>query len=483
MTARLVGRTGRVRGTDVEVSDLLIIGSGRENGLRIEARTVSRRHAQIVRTGGQYYVEDLGSRNSTLLNGQPVKRFPIRHLDVLSIGPDADLIFMETGVAAPAMSRASSLRASIAWVNGPLAGQVEDITPGRGLVLGRRADLTIAAISRKHAALTIKGDYVTVEDLGSANGTWVNGTVISTVTVLSDGDEIALGNLVRCRVSVISGASSDTALFIDDSTQETIAVNRRSGHDREQELEVPLSATPGALTPPPQTAAAPAAAPRPEPTSPPPAAVPPPAEQEPSTDATMVAAPEAVRVLPVRSSQPWVPEEPPADGTLVAPRAAVVMPSFGKEASTENPNTSAPPREAAGGVPGAVASGAQAARQAVDAKSTKPSVPDSEQVTMAAEGGPILGARLEGAGEFVLRPGSFHVGRHSDCEVRIEVRDLGRRHARLTVTPDGVFVEDLNSANGTFINDERVAGRQVLPDGSRVRFATVEFRVTYLREG
>ena len=159
------------------------------------------------------------------------------------------------------------------------------------------------------------------------------------------------------------------------------------------------------------------------------------------------------------------------------------MPSFGKEASTENPNTSAPPREAAGGVPGAVASGAQAARQAVDAKSTKPSVPDSEQVTMAAEGGPILGARLEGAGEFVLRPGSFHVGRHSDCEVRIEVRDLGRRHARLTVTPDGVFVEDLNSANGTFINDERVAGRQVLPDGSRVRFATVEFRVTYLREG
>ena len=64
------------------------MGSGRGNQLRIDSRTVSRRHAQVVKSGTEYFVEDLGSRNGTFLNGQRVKRFPIRHLDVLSIGPD-----------------------------------------------------------------------------------------------------------------------------------------------------------------------------------------------------------------------------------------------------------------------------------------------------------------------------------------------------------------------------------------------------------
>ncbi|HJR61910.1 MAG TPA: FHA domain-containing protein [Vicinamibacterales bacterium] len=486
MTARLVGRTGRVRGTDVDVNDVLTVGSGAENGLRIQARTVSRRHAQIVKMGTEYYVEDLGSRNSTFLNGQPVKRFPIRHLDVLSIGPDADLIFMETG-AAPAMTRPSSLRVTIVWINGPLAGQVEDVPAGRGLVLGRRPDLPLGAISRKHAALTIKGDYVTVEDLGSANGTWVNGESISTMRVLSDGDEIALGNLVRCRVSVVSGASPETAQFID-SAEETIAVSRRPEHGQDAALEVPRSATPGALTPAPQ---APPQVPPPAAQTVPPARpiVPPPAEPVPSTAGTMAATPEAAGVPPLRIGQPPVPEEPPpTDGTMVATRAAAVIPSFGDVPPGEPVNTAAPPRQPAGGVPQAVASRAQAAREGGDvtvaatpAPPRLPVAPQSPVPSAGVGGGALLGARLEGAGEFLLRLGTFHVGRHSDCEVRIEVRDLGRKHARLTVNTDAVIVEDLDSANGTFVDDERVTGPRVVPDGSRVRFATVEFTVTYLR--
>ena len=98
---------------------------------------MSRRHAQIVRRGAEYFIEDLDSRNGTFLNGRPVKRFRIAHLDVISMGPDVDLIFLESGAAVPPVPRPQPVRAAVAWVDGPFAGQQQEIPADAGLLLGR----------------------------------------------------------------------------------------------------------------------------------------------------------------------------------------------------------------------------------------------------------------------------------------------------------------------------------------------------------
>lgn len=77
---------------------------------------------------------------------------------------------------------------------GPLAGQ-RLLVDGR-IVLGRgEADVTIddPQISRRHAIVRPVGGGLEVEDLGSLNGTWVNGERITSMRVLLPGDVLRLG--------------------------------------------------------------------------------------------------------------------------------------------------------------------------------------------------------------------------------------------------------------------------------------------------
>jgi len=56
----------------------------------------------------------------------------------------------------------------------------------------------ILGVSRLHATIRLSEDYVTITDLGSANGTWINGKVIRPHVshLISDGDIIHLGKLL-----------------------------------------------------------------------------------------------------------------------------------------------------------------------------------------------------------------------------------------------------------------------------------------------
>ena len=78
--------------------------------------------------------------------------------------------------------------------NGLLAGRRLQVT--EELVIGRTAaDVTIddERVSRRHAIIRAAGESLTVEDLGSLNGTWVNGTRIETATRLERGDIVEVG--------------------------------------------------------------------------------------------------------------------------------------------------------------------------------------------------------------------------------------------------------------------------------------------------
>jgi ABC transport system ATP-binding/permease protein len=77
------------------------------------------------------------------------------------------------------------------------------------------------------------------------------------------------------------------------------------------------------------------------------------------------------------------------------------------------------------------------------------------------------------------------VARDPDAEILIDHPEVSRRHAVLIREDDGYTLEDLGSANGTFINDRRLepGERVLLQRGDRIRFAVVEFEVEHSAPG
>jgi len=79
----------------------------------------------------------------------------------------------------------------------PLTGRVVQL--GDGVVVGREGCEVVLPdpeVSRRHAELTVVDDLPTVTDLGSTNGTWVNGRRITAPTPIGPGDVLRFGNTV-----------------------------------------------------------------------------------------------------------------------------------------------------------------------------------------------------------------------------------------------------------------------------------------------
>jgi predicted component of type VI protein secretion system len=78
-----------------------------------------------------------------------------------------------------------------------------------------------------------------------------------------------------------------------------------------------------------------------------------------------------------------------------------------------------------------------------------------------------------------LRSPSARVGRAHGNEVRIPSADVSRRHCRL-VEDDGVlWVEDLESVNGTYLNGDLITGMAAVRPGDRLQVGPVTFVVEY----
>ena len=73
---------------------------------------------------------------------------------------------------------------------------------------------------------------------------------------------------------------------------------------------------------------------------------------------------------------------------------------------------------------------------------------------------------------------SLTIGRHSECDVILEGGGVSRHHAKLHVLGGTVFVEDTQSAAGTFLNGERVAEMTEVPLGSEITAGTYHLLVT-----
>ena len=77
-----------------------------------------------------------------------------------------------------------------------------------------------------------------------------------------------------------------------------------------------------------------------------------------------------------------------------------------------------------------------------------------------------------------LRHGVNTIGRGLDNSIVVEddARSLSRHHAEIQVTDKGLYVTDLNSSNGTFVNQVKII-QQKLNHGDLVQFGSVVFRL------
>ena len=68
------------------------------------------------------------------------------------------------------------------------------------------------------------------------------------------------------------------------------------------------------------------------------------------------------------------------------------------------------------------------------------------------------------------------VGRREDCDLRIAVSDVSRKHSKLTLDGDRLSIEDLGSSNGTFVNGKKI-NASPLKAGDVVAIGPVTFVV------
>ncbi len=178
----------------------LTIGRKHGNEIQLNDLTVSGRHALIIAQGKQVYVEDLGSTNGTLLNGNHIKSAVLKHGDIIQTGHHQftylcegqaryePTMFVkaemdETQMVLPEwQSLEQSIKgqplAGLRTLNGPLARTIMELRKpfntigfqGRKLALISRGleGYTICAVPNNEGRLSTGGPLLNGEALGPA---------------------------------------------------------------------------------------------------------------------------------------------------------------------------------------------------------------------------------------------------------------------------------------------------------------------------
>src|SRR5580658_6546542 len=143
-----------------------------------------------------------------------------------------------TSIAPRSDARSFVLR----FISGKYQGGEFPIATDKSIVVGRSSDLDMVLVedmvSRKHARIAMQGDQIWIEDLGSTNGTFVNGEKIKRAR-LKEGDRVLIGTSIL-KLIAGDGYQDNT----DAKVQlENVAAARRGSQQRTMSgsiEEVPL---------------------------------------------------------------------------------------------------------------------------------------------------------------------------------------------------------------------------------------------------
>lgn len=168
---------------------------------------ISRKHARITPADGEYTVEDLGSRNGTYVRGRQITAntpLPLQNGDIIRIGDiygnSVSLTYLETKDVTEAAVTAFA-------VDMAMIASLPVTTIGRDPE--SNIPLSTPIVSWKHAQFVRTDKGHDLEDLGSTNGTYVNGKRIKRVA-LKLGDAIQVGpfKMVYGQTAIVAQAAS-----------------------------------------------------------------------------------------------------------------------------------------------------------------------------------------------------------------------------------------------------------------------------------
>jgi ABC-type multidrug transport system ATPase subunit/pSer/pThr/pTyr-binding forkhead associated (FHA) protein len=182
------------------------IGKSDDNDIIIKNNVISKYHAQLIYDQeGDLYIIDLSSTNGTFVNGQKiVSSTPIKinktDKITLSKGEGVMIVFNPDDYS----SRKSEIKDFGNVDTGSSSTIIEKLKKKKQIIVGRNPNCDVLinnpSVSRQHAVIErVSQSEYSIKDLGSLNGTFVNGRRISGATRVTNQDVILIG---RFRISL-----------------------------------------------------------------------------------------------------------------------------------------------------------------------------------------------------------------------------------------------------------------------------------------
>ena len=167
--------------------DVFTIGRRSDNDIVLSPNYVSGYHGRLEQRDGVWHYVDLGSTNGTSINGQYMPSAVLNEGDILRIGdPEGNSVGLtfRTAESATPVSNVVSVGATD-------LGMKTSVTIGRN----PQADIPLSApiVSWEHARLDLTDLGHVLTDLGSTNGTFVNGEQLTQPCLLRPEDVVRIG--------------------------------------------------------------------------------------------------------------------------------------------------------------------------------------------------------------------------------------------------------------------------------------------------
>ena len=205
--AKLIAVSGAAAGREIAIDGPARVGSGRDCDLVVPDAGVAAEHLVLHSTPLGFRAE---ARAPVLFNGAPAEIRVLSHGDELTLGSTVvrfavhahDELGVDTGMSSVAMAAAAPVKNAVGelvFISGAAKGDRIPLGDEQ-IILGTRVDCTTVLsdqlASPLHCAISKAGDQFVATDLGSENGTYINGERIFQGTALKPGDLIAVGGHV-----------------------------------------------------------------------------------------------------------------------------------------------------------------------------------------------------------------------------------------------------------------------------------------------